>query len=83
MRARDILPDHVNEDKREGVVIRKGTVGAFLVNARVWVDPNSDLVGRQIAERDIIEAIPALRALGLFEMLAIRDAGLRQLIDSH
>ena len=38
MQAQDLLPDDRNVAQFEGVTVRKGTVGAFLVNARVWCD---------------------------------------------
>jgi hypothetical protein len=83
MRAEDRLPDAVNESFIDGVVVRKGTVGAFLLNARVWSDRTSSEEARTIAERDIVDALPALRALGLFEVLSIRDERLRAFIDAH
>ena len=83
MRAEDILPDHLNQIERNGVVIRKGNVGAFLANAKVWCDPATEPAQRVAAERDILEALPALRALDLFEVLAIRDAALQCLVETH
>jgi hypothetical protein len=83
MRAEDRLPDAVNESLIDGVCVRKGTVGAFLANARVWSDRTSCDEARTIAERDIVDALPALRALGLFEVLSIRDHRLRAFIDAH
>jgi hypothetical protein len=83
MRAEDRLPDAVNESFIDGVVVRKGTVGAFLANAKVWADRTSSDEARIIAERDIVDALPALRALGLFEVLSIRDDRLRAFIDAH
>lgn len=82
MRAEDLLPGDVNQTERDGVAIRKGTVGAFLVNAKVWCD-TAGPAQRAAAERDIIDALPALRALGLFEVLSIRDAALRRLVEMH
>lgn len=82
MRAEDLLPDDTNQTERDGVAIRKGTVGAFLVNAKVWCDPAAEPLQRVAAERDILAAMPALRALGLFEVLAIRDAALQRLVEA-
>src|SRR3546814_11449280 len=83
MQAKDRLPDHVSETERDVVIIRKDTVGAFLVNAKVWSDPAVDPAQRAVAEHDIIEAAPVLRALGLFDVLAIRDTALQHLVESH
>ena len=83
MRAQDMLPDAQNQVERDGVIVRKGSVGAFLVNAKAWCDPAADTAARQTAERDLIELLPALRALGLFDVLAVKDEGLRALVDTH
>lgn len=83
MRAEDILPDHENQTERNGVMIRKGSVGAFLINARTWTDPETTPTARITAEHDLIDSLPALRALGLFEILSIRDAALQRLMDVH
>lgn len=83
MKAQDMLPDGLNQIERNGTTIRKGTVGAFLVNAKVWGDASAGAAHRAQAERDIVEALPALRELGLFDALEIRDARLRALVDAH
>lgn len=83
MRATDMLPDHHNHTERQGVFIRKGTVGAFLVNAQIWTDPTATPALRQTAERDLLDALPALRALGLFDVLSIRNDTLRHFVDTH
>ncbi|MBB5369391.1 MULTISPECIES: hypothetical protein [unclassified Janthinobacterium] len=80
MRAEDLLPDEQNQGQFNGLTVRKGTVGAFLLNARSWLDPASSADQRKDAERDIVEALPALHALGLFDLLQVRDAKLRELV---
>jgi hypothetical protein len=81
MRAEDLLPDNVNQGQFNGVTVRKGSVGAFLVNARVLSDPAASAESRATAERDILEALPALRAIGLFDVLQVRDERLRVLVE--
>jgi hypothetical protein len=83
MRAEDILSDQQNHGEFQGVTVRKGTVAAFLVNARVQQDPTAPAEARAQAEHDILADLPALRAIGLFDVLEIRDAGLRRLVDAH
>ncbi|RKP46167.1 hypothetical protein [Pararobbsia silviterrae] len=83
MRASDFLPDHVNQGDINGTTVRKGTVGAFLVNARVWSDPHASADAKAQAQADIVEALPALRAIGLFDVLEVRDAGLRAWIQNR
>ncbi len=80
MRAQDVLPDHVNEVEVGGVTVRKGSVGAFLANARVLEDPDTAGDARAAALRDIETLVPALRALGLFDVLEVRNPQLRALV---
>ncbi|UUQ64334.1 hypothetical protein NLK61_24470 [Pseudomonas fuscovaginae UPB0736] len=82
MKASDILPDDMNSTHFAGLNVRKGTVAAFLHNAKTWSESTSD-EERAKAQRDILESLPALRALGLFDVLAIRDARLCALVDAH
>ncbi|MFT0544898.1 hypothetical protein ACMHYO_00890 [Allopusillimonas ginsengisoli] len=83
MRAEDILSDEQNQVERGGVVIRKGTVAAFMANARVWCDPGADVAQRQNAERDILDALPGLHALGVFDVFSVKDAELRRFLETH
>ncbi|GAC1034010.1 hypothetical protein thsps21_48390 [Pseudomonas sp. No.21] len=79
MRAEDLLPDHLDHCDFNGTRVRKGTVGAFLINARRWCDPAATAEQRHAAERELLAALPALQALGLFELLQVRDPALRAL----
>ena len=83
MRAEDLLPDNVDQGEFNGVVVRKGSVGAFLANAKLRADPSRSALERSTAEHHIIEALPALRALGLFDALEIRDEELRNFVAAH
>ncbi|RBB41005.1 hypothetical protein DPV79_08710 [Burkholderia reimsis] len=83
MRAEQMLPDQTDRITLGDTTIRKGTVGAFLVNARVLTDPNAAPVDRARAEADAIDALPALRALGLFDVLEVRDPALRAWLDAR
>ena len=83
MRAHQVLPDHVNEVDVAGTTVRKGTVAAFLVNARRWSDPHASEAARADAAADIAVALPALRALGLFDVFEVRDPALQTWIDAQ
>lgn len=83
MRAQDILPERQNEVRIGDIVARKGSVAAFLANARVLADPAAPAEARAQAERDTRELLPALRALGLFELLEIRDAQVRAWVNAQ
>ena len=80
MRAEDILPDQVSSGEMNGVLVRKGTVGAFLANARIIKDPDADDRQRILARQHMAEAIPALQALGIFEFFALMDDDLRSVV---
>lgn len=82
MRAEDVLPDQQNQGQFNGVTVRKGTVGAFLANARLWLDEAGSVDDKAIAERDIVDALPALHALGLFDIVQVRDLALRKLVSA-
>jgi hypothetical protein len=77
MRADDVLSDTANHGDFNGVPIRKGTIAAFLANATAWSDPASSSAQRATAEAHIAEALPALHAVGLFDVLEVRDPALR------
>ena len=83
MKAQDLLPDGQNQLVQDGVVVRKGTVAAFLINARTWGSTSPGSAERVAAEADMVDALPALRTLGLFEVLAIRDNALRHWIEAQ
>jgi len=76
MRADDLPPVDQDAPERNETAIRKGSVGAFLVNGKLWSDPGASVGDRAAAERVITQPLPALRALGLSAVLAIRDAEL-------
>jgi hypothetical protein len=82
MRAEDILPSDVDEAAFKDVTVRKGTVGAFLANIKVLSDPNASRDDHAAAERDLVDALPALCALGLFDALQIRDPRVRAIVDA-
>ncbi|TPW27784.1 hypothetical protein FJU11_10820 [Pararhizobium mangrovi] len=80
-RPEDVLPDGIDRIKIDGVAIRKGTVAAFVRNAIEWRNPATDGAHRQTLEREMTEAMPALRALGLFEVFDLRDQHLNTALD--
>ncbi|MCF7750212.1 hypothetical protein KQ945_05610 [Bacillus subtilis subsp. subtilis] len=81
MRAQDLLPDDQDHVQRDGITVRKGSVGAFLANALLLQDDHTDPATRAVAEQDLLTLLPALRAIGLFEVLAARDPVLQRLIE--
>ena len=80
MRAEDILPDDASFVERDGMLLRKGTVAAFLANARIWLDARATAEQVAAAEAAMRAARPALVALGLFDILVPRDPRLAALM---
>lgn len=81
MRPDDLLPDNVDHVQRDGISVRKGSVGAFLANALILQDPAASPAARSSAERDLRTLLPGLHALGLFKILAPRDPALQRLVE--
>ncbi|MEE2468694.1 hypothetical protein [Pseudomonas aeruginosa] len=80
MKAEDILPDRQDRIRLGGVEIRKGSVGAFIANARLLLEEKLPVAQRRQAEEDLRALLPAIRALGLLELFELRDARLRTLV---
>ena len=83
MRAEELLPETLNHSDFGGVTVRKGTVGAFLINARAYLDAQTAPEQRAQAESHMAEALPALRALGLFDVFQAADPALQDFIARH
>lgn len=83
MRAQDVLPDHINAGEFNGVTVRKGTVGAFLANARTLQAKDSSEEARAEARADIIDGLPGVVALGVLDIFEIKDTALRELVAQH
>lgn len=83
MRPDHILPDHANEVQIHGIPVRKGSVGAFLANAVALHDPAVTGAARDALLGDIEALLPALRALGLFDVFEIRDPQLRAFVEAR
>ncbi|SMC20185.1 hypothetical protein SAMN02745857_00850 [Andreprevotia lacus DSM 23236] len=82
MQAQQLLSDTQNTIEANGITVRKGSVGAFLISWRTLQDTASDAATRQQAEQDLHTLLPALRALGLFDVFSARDPALQALIDA-
>lgn len=83
MQAQDILPDGQDFTVINGSTVRKGSVAAFLANARVLEDANASAEDRQTAHQDLRSLLPTLEALGLFDIFELRSPALRAEVDRH
>lgn len=82
MRADDMLKDDQHNRDFGGINVRKGTIAAFIANARVIANPDASDDDIATARADILNAVPALRAVGLFEVMSIRHERVRSLVDT-
>jgi uncharacterized protein len=82
VRPEDVLPDELNSAELNGTTVRKGSVGAFLANARILRDAGSSLEARDAARAQIVALVPALRALGVFDFFSVRDPALATLVEA-
>lgn len=82
MRADDMLKDDEHNRDFGGVNVRKGTIAAFIANVRVMTDPDAASDEISTARADIVSAVPALRAVGLLEVMSIKDERVRALVES-
>ena len=80
MKAEHLLPDSENVKDFNGVTVRKGTVGAFIISHRIATSADASHDAKEAALNDMAEALPALQALGVFEVFQLRDTGVLALL---
>lgn len=83
MRAEELLPDHINSGEFNGVTVRKGTVGAFLINVKTLQKPETGASEREQVLAEMREAVPALQALGLLDVFEARDPAIHSFIEQY
>ncbi|WKB53382.1 hypothetical protein [Eleftheria terrae] len=81
MKPEDILPDTASHVQAGGHHVRKGSVGAFIANARRIADASSTPAERAAAEADLLALLPGLQALGLFDVFAVQPGPVRTLVE--
>jgi hypothetical protein len=81
VRPEDVLPDEVNVGVMSGGVrVRKGTVGAFVANATNLADLEPGSSGYDLVVAQLRALMPALIAVGIFEVFELRSVELRKLL---
>ena len=80
VRPEDLLPDDQNSAEINGTVVRKGTVAAFLANARTLgaLPPGSP--DREPIIEQLRGSAQVLREIGLFDVFELRSRELAELI---
>lgn len=81
--AEDVLPDDQNAATVNGMAVRKGSVAAFIANAKLFeslAPSDPDYLAVQAQLRSLT---PAVRAVGVFDVLQPRSTALAALIDER
>jgi hypothetical protein len=80
VRPEDVLPDGVEYGVFENVPVRKGTIAAFIANVRALDGLEPGTNGYDAVAEQLREAVPALTAVGLFEIFEVRSPELRRVL---
>ena len=83
MKPYELLPGEIDSVTVDGQVVRKGTIGAFIQNALILANSVMDADTREAIETDLLELIPSMKILQVFEVFELRDRSLNQLIKSR
>jgi hypothetical protein len=82
IRPQDVLPDEVDNTLMDNVQVRKGTVAAFVANAKLLETLPPDAPDRPAVEAQLRALVPGVRAVGVFDVLAPRSPAIAALIDA-
>lgn len=80
--AEDILAAGQENAEFGGTSVRKGNVAAFVANARALESDQLDGSEREALIHRLRELVPALRAVGVFDVFELRSPSLRAALDS-
>jgi len=80
VRPEDVLADEVNSATLNGTEVRKGSVAAFIANAKILesLAPTEPLYSE--VEAQLRALVPAVRAVGVLDVFAPRTAAIAALI---
>jgi hypothetical protein len=80
VRPEDVLSDEENSTILGGVDVRKGTIGAFIANAKLLdTTPQSDPRYAAI-EAELRSLAPAVRAVGLLDVFVPRSSRIASIL---
>ncbi|MEU0494035.1 hypothetical protein [Mycobacterium sp. NPDC006124] len=80
VRAGDVLADGVDATTFDGLEVRKGSVAAFVANARKLARLEPGHADRDALEDELSSLAPALRAVGLLEVFTPRSAAIAAIL---
>ncbi|WP_454785235.1 hypothetical protein [Legionella sp. WA2024007413] len=76
----DIIPDGVDNISINGTLVRKGTVAAFLANAKVLEHQYSTEIQKNEAIKTMKELAPAIIATGLHQHVVFKNKEVEQIL---
>ncbi|OZE81007.1 hypothetical protein CH305_11605 [Rhodococcus sp. 15-649-2-2] len=82
VRPEDVLPDGAERASFDGLEIRKGTVAAFVANARALDDAEPGTEAHRELLATLEDLAPQLAAIGLFEVFEPRNPQIAQLVEA-
>lgn len=82
VRPEDLLPTGADSGVINGVEVRKGSVAAFLANAKLLLSVPAGSSEEAEVEAQIKALAPKLKALGMLEVFTIKSPRLAALIDA-
>ncbi|MGV9803149.1 hypothetical protein ACWDTP_34350 [Mycobacterium sp. NPDC003449] len=74
IRPEDVLPDGEDTTAFGGLSVRKGTIAAFVANAKQLDELGPGHPGRAAVEDQLRALAPGLRAVGLFDLFSPHSA---------
>lgn len=80
IRPEDVLADGVEATTFGGLDVRKGSVAAFVANAKKLALLEQRDVSREPLEHELRALAPALRAVGLLDVFAPRSADIAAIL---
>lgn len=83
MKPKDLLPDEINSVEKDGITIRKGTIGAFTENIKIIESFDEGDSKFSEAVSDLLELVPALQKLGFFDFYSVKSVKVRTLIQER
>jgi hypothetical protein len=81
VRPHDVLPDGAETAVFGDTIARKGSVAAFIANAKLLDSLPVDDPSRPEIVAAIRELVPALNAVGVFDVFDLRSSAIRELIE--
>jgi len=82
VRPEDVLPDGAERASFDGLEIRKGTVAAFVANARALDDAEPGTEAHRELLATLEDLAPQPAAIGLFEVFELRNPDIAHVVEA-